>query len=176
MKFLAKYKEIVKNRSPDVKTFTSFVTGVTFTANARLGGERDRQDYVRSSRGIKNTRPCLACDDLATNTDSIMHMLADRDVWKGLSLSQKEEKVQCFKHPWTMQHTMVDCKYKSFCRNFGSADHHRVLCPKIVKATTNVCQVASDDEEISDDLRSHSGGKQGLPSAGQGRQQQGSCS
>ena len=55
MKFLAKYKEIMENRLPDVKTgsgktFTSFVTGVTFTANAHLGGEMERQDNVRSSR------------------------------------------------------------------------------------------------------------------------------
>ena len=153
MKFLTKYKEIAENKSPDVKTgsgktFTSFVTGVTFTANAHLGGERERQDYVRSSR----TRPCLACDDGAPNTDSIRHMLADCDVWKGLSLSQKEEKVQCFKHPWTKQHTTIDCKYKLFCRKCGSADHHRVLCPKIVHTTTKVGQAAPDHEENSTEL------------------------
>ena len=44
------------------KTFTSFVTGVTFTAYAHLGGEKERQDYVRKSR----TKSCLACDDGAT--------------------------------------------------------------------------------------------------------------
>ena len=31
-------------------------------------------------------------------------------------------------------------------------NHHQVLCPKIVKATTKVGQVASDDEENSDEL------------------------
>ena len=41
MKFLAKYIEIIENRSPDIKagsgkTFTSFVTGLTFTAKATL--------------------------------------------------------------------------------------------------------------------------------------------
>ena len=49
MKFLAKYKEIVENRSTDVKisigkTFTSFVSGMTFTAKANLGGGRNEQD------------------------------------------------------------------------------------------------------------------------------------
>ena len=71
MKFLAKYREIVVNRAPDMKpsigkTFTSFVTGVTFTAKAVSGGGRDRQEKFRSSGGVKKLRPCLACDDGAT--------------------------------------------------------------------------------------------------------------
>ena len=73
-------------------------------------------------------------------------------MWKGLSLRQKEEKVQCFKHPWTKQHTTIDCKYKLFCRNCGSAEHHRVLCPEIVPATTKVSQAALDHEENYSEL------------------------
>ena len=91
MKFLAKYKEIIENRSPDIKagsgkTFTSFVTGMTFRAKATLGVGRTRQDDAKSSSRIK---PCLACDDVVTNRDSIFHMLADCGVWKSLSLRQK---------------------------------------------------------------------------------------
>ena len=71
---------------------------------------------------------------------------------KEMSLSQTEEKVQCFKHPWTKQRTTVDCKYKLSCRNCGSADHHRVLCPKIVHATTKVGQAALDHEENYSEL------------------------
>ena len=62
MKFLAKYKEIVENRSTDVKisigkTFTSFVSGMTFTAKANHGGGRSRQDVFKSSGRVKNIRP-----------------------------------------------------------------------------------------------------------------------
>ena len=85
MKFLTKYKEIVENRSPDVKagsgkTFTIFVTGMTVTTKDKLGGGRYRKDYAKSSSRIRNIRPCLACDDGATNKESIIHMLAECDV------------------------------------------------------------------------------------------------
>ena len=50
---------------------------MTFTAKATLGGGRSGQDDAKSS---SRNRPSLACDDGATNKESIIHMLADCDV------------------------------------------------------------------------------------------------
>ena len=94
----------------------------------------------------------MACDDGATNKNSIMHKLSECDVWTSLSLSQKKDKVQCIKHPWTRDHTSQNCKFKSSCWKCKSTDHHQLFCPKLVKTNTKVGQVTSDDELSSGEL------------------------
>ena len=156
MTFMAKYKEIVENRAPDVKmvsgkTFTSFVTGVTFTAKVHPGGGKTKQDGPPNSVWVKNLKPCLACDDGATNKSSIMHRLSECEVWKSLTLAQKKDKVQCIKHPWSRDHTTLDCKFKSSCWKCKSADHHQLFCP-VVKTVTKVGHVTHDDGESCAEL------------------------
>ena len=77
-----------------------------------------------------------------------MHKLEECEVWKGLTLSQKKEKAQCVKHPWTRDHTTGNCTFKSSCWKCKEAGHHQLFCPKIVKASTRVGQVSSDDDHI----------------------------
>ena len=79
-------------------------------------------------------------------------MSADCDVWKSLSLRQKEGKVPCVKHPWALKHTTHSCPYRSSCWNCQSADHHQVLCLKNVHSTTKFGQAASKGKESSDEL------------------------
>ena len=118
MKFLVKYKTIVENRSPDVrssssKTFTSYVTGNTFTA--RVDNKRFQEELLKPSYRKAVIKPCLACDDGATSKVSILHRLDDCEVWTSLSLAQKKAKAQCVKHPWTRDHTTANCTFKSAC-------------------------------------------------------------
>ena len=151
---LASYTPPAREASGKKATAAVFATklGVTFTAKALPSGGRTRQDHPSDSAGIKNLKPCLACDDGATNKSSIMHRLFECEVWKGLTLTQKKEKAQCVKHPWTRDHTTLTCKFKSSCWKCKSEDHHQLFCPSVVKASTKVGQVASDDDGSYDEL------------------------
>ena len=58
------------------------------------------------------------------------------------------------KHPWALKHTTPDCPFRSACWNCQSADHHQVLSPEIVHATTKFGQAASEGGENSDEMPS----------------------
>ena len=76
-------------------------------------------------------KPCLACDDGATDQDVIIHSVNTCDVWKSLSNQQRLAKVKCKKHPFAKDHVTKDCKMEiRQCKNCKEKSHHILLCPK----------------------------------------------
>ena len=101
MKFLAKHKEMVKYQMSDARQSpggnkTCFVTGVTAQVKHKTPGSDQATTAVKFV-----FKPCIACDDGATNADSIAHSVETCDVWNSLSLKDKEAKVKCKKHPFS---------------------------------------------------------------------------
>ena len=138
MKFLAEQKEMVKYHMSDARssvghktqTQTSFVTGLSSKVNIK-------PDYNRSASASKPSepkyvmKPCIACDDGATNIESIKHSVETCDVWNSLVVKEKEAKVKCRKHPFSQDHNNTECKsIIRGCRICKEKSHHTLLCPK----------------------------------------------
>ena len=88
-------------------------------------------------------KPCLACDDGATDEDVIIHSVNTCDVWKSLSNKEKLAKVKCKKHPFAKDHVTADCKTEiRQCKNCKEKSHHILLCPK-TKTIGNSTQTKS---------------------------------
>ena len=137
MQFLVKQRRVVEYQYSEVKlsscskTQSSYTTGQTFTVKAKEKTETERS--MKIERNPKKF-PCLACDDGATNQDSVLHNTEECDIRKALTYDQKKSKVQCIKHPYSRTHTTVQCirptKKKVFCKHCSKEDlHNSLLCP-----------------------------------------------
>ena len=86
-------------------------------------------------------KPCIACNDGATDEDCLLHDVESCEVWKSLSLKDKEAKVKCKKHPFA-DHKTSDCRREIRpCKYCQEKTHHFLLCYK-KKATTNATKNA----------------------------------
>merc|ERR1711867_337914 len=115
MEFLAKYKKMVRYQMSDsrssvnhkAQTQTCFVTGLT----AKVKPKSDPRDTPNKTEKPKfEMKPCLACNDGGTNIDSIKHAVESCEVWNSLSVREKEAKIKCKKHPFSLDHKHSDCK------------------------------------------------------------------
>ena len=97
MKFLAKHKEMVKYQMSDTrqaagcaktKTQVCFVTGLSSQIKVSPQDPRNQKQSTKYEM-----KPCLACDDGATNVDVIKHSVETFDVWNSLKVKEKEAKV-----------------------------------------------------------------------------------
>ena len=102
MKFLAKKKEVVEYQISDarssggykVQTQTCYVTGLS--SKIKVKPEQNQSttsDKAKESKFVM--KPCIACDDGATNIESIKHSVETCEVWNSLSSKEKEAKVKC---------------------------------------------------------------------------------
>ena len=103
MEFLAKHKEMVKYQMSDIRqaagatktqTQVCFVTG----PSSQVKVSPQNPGHQKQSTKIE-MKPCLACDDGATNVDVIKHSAENCEVWDSLKVKEKESKVKCRKHP-----------------------------------------------------------------------------
>ena len=135
MKFLAKHKEMVKYQMSDTRqaagtaktqTQVCFVTGLSSQIKVSPQDPRNQEQSTKFEM-----KPCLACDDGATNVDVIKHSVETCEVWNSLKVKEKEAKVKCRKHPFTQDHTNVDCRANIRpCKICQERTHHSLLCPK----------------------------------------------
>ena len=111
MKFLAKKKEVVEYQISDarsssgykVQTQTCYVTVLSSKIKVKPDSNQSTtSDRVKESKFIM--KPCIACDDGATNIESIKHSVESCEVWNSLSAKDKEAKVKCKKHPFSQDH------------------------------------------------------------------------
>ena len=114
--------------SNKTQTQTCFVTGLT----AKVKPKSDPRDSADKTEKPKfEMKPCLACNDGATNIDSIKHSVESCDVSNSLSIKEKEAKIKCKKHPFSLDHNHSDCKSDiRGCKICKEKMHHFLLCPK----------------------------------------------
>ena len=163
MEFLAKHTEMVKYQMSDTRhcsgghktqTQTCFVTGLTSTVKPkpnsfnRLG---DNPDENSPRKFVM--KPCLACDDGATNAESICHSVETCDVWNSLNVKEKEAKNKCKKHPFSQDHKTSECKSGiRGCRICKEKSHHTLLCLKRKVKTSSAKTSVSAKTRISSSL------------------------
>ena len=105
MEFLAKYKKTVKyqmsesrsSASNKTQTQVCFVTGLSAKVKPK---NEPRDSSVKTEKPKEWLKPCLACNDGATNINSIKHSVESCEVWNSLSIKEKEAKIKCKKHPF----------------------------------------------------------------------------
>ena len=115
MEFLAKYKKTVKYQMSESKSSASnktqtqvcFVTGLSAKVKPK---NEPRDSSVKTKKPKYEYKPCVACNDGATNIDSIKHSVESYEVWNSLSVREKEAKIKCKKHPFALDHSHSDCK------------------------------------------------------------------
>ena len=159
MEFLAKYKKMVKYQMSDARssvshktqTQTCFVTGLS----AKV---KPKGDYKESSDKIDKPKfemkPCIACNDGATNIDSIKHSVESCDVWNSLTVKEKEAKVKCKKHPFSFDHNHSDCKSNiRGCKICKEKTHHFLLCPKRKVRTSSAKSTINTTSRVSASLK-----------------------
>ena len=120
MEFLAKHKEMVKYQMSDARqcsgghntqTQTCFVTGLTSIVKPKPNSFNRLVDNPDENSPRKFVmKPCLACDDGATNAESICHSVETCDVWNSLNVKEKEAKVKIKKYPFSQDHKTSECK------------------------------------------------------------------
>ena len=147
VEFLKSSKEKVKYNLSDNKISNGsktqsqvcYVTGLATKVTPKKPKKGDG-----SNRQPKyDLKPCLACDDGATDEDVILHSVSTCDVWKALSYKEKLAKVRCKKHPFSQDHTTEECKTDIRpCRDCKEKTHHNLLCPK-KKTIANSTQTKS---------------------------------
>ena len=143
LRFLAEYKEMAEYgsafESAGVRAHTCFVTGQTVEKKLN----KEKKKYGSEDQTFKGTlRPCLACNDGATNEDSILHNVGDCEVWRSLSIQDKRGKVQCIKHPFS-DHKTANCNTAvRACKYCNDKSHHFLLCPT-KKASSHACSTKS---------------------------------
>ena len=98
-------------------------------------------------------KPCLACYDGSTNGQSVMHDTKDCEVWASMNLKDRQDKVNCHKHPFsTNGHLTKDCKNSlrkpCVC---GSSEHHVLLCPKF-KTNSPVASIVKVSNTVKEDV------------------------
>ena len=117
MKFLAKKKEVVEYQISDarssegykVQTQTCYVTGLS--SKIKVKPEQNQLTTSDKAKELKFVmKPCIACDDGATNIESIKHSVENCEVWNSLSAKEKEAKVKCKKHPFSQDHNSSECR------------------------------------------------------------------
>ena len=162
MSFLSKHKEMVKYQSSESRlasnsghkssTQTCFVTGMS----AKVKSTKDSNSVSSSSNERKlkfDVKPCLGCDDGATNVDVIKHSMDTCEVWNALKVGEKEAKVKCKKHPFTSDHVTADCKTSiRACRICQERTHHFLLCPKR-KVTTKSAKITVTKANVSSSVQ-----------------------
>ena len=129
--FLAEFKEMAEYgsafESAGVRTQTCFVTGQSVEKVKPTKEKRFDKSENRSPKG--SLRPCLGCNDGATDQDAILHNVEDCEVWKSLSNRGKQSKVQCIKHPFA-SHKTANCNTPVRpCKHCNDKSHHHLLCP-----------------------------------------------
>ena len=131
MEFLAQYKKIVRYTMSECRssaqTQTCFVTGLSAKIKQKNNpGESDEE----TEKPKYELKPCLACNDGATNIDSIKHSVESCDIWDSLSIKEKEAKVKCKKHPFSLDHSNSNCNSNiRGCKICKEKTHQFMLCP-----------------------------------------------
>ena len=87
-------------------------------------------------------KPCLGCNDGATNQDAILHNVEDCKVWKSLSVKDRQVIVQSIKHPFANHQTASCNNPVRACKICSDNLHHFQLCSK-KKMASNVCVTMS---------------------------------
>ena len=140
MKFLNSCKNIVEDLSLSQETTTKS----TVQTNLIIGPPESFKSTTHT-RGVKvqfKLKPCLACHDGSIISETVMHDTRNCEVWGALSLSDRQAKVQCNKHPFSSNgHKTNDCKnpLRKACK-CGSMDHHVLLCPNF-KVSSHVASL-----------------------------------
>ena len=119
---------------------TCFVTGtVTVQPKQSIDKKGETQTPQRFPGGSIQRfplKPCLACDDGSTNSDVLLHNVTTCNVWNSLGIKDKEAKVKCKKHPFSIDHKTADCQRAvRACKICQEKSHHFLLCPKKRVAT-----------------------------------------
>ena len=133
MEFLYKYKKTVKyqmsesrsSASNKTQTQVCFVTGLSAKVKPK---NEPRDSSVKTEKPKYEFKPCIAFNDGATNIDSIKHSVESCEVWNSLSIKEKEAKIKCKKHPFSLDHKHADCKSDiQGCKNCKEKTHHFLL-------------------------------------------------
>ena len=103
---------------------------------------------VSDGKKERKFKPCLACNDGATNAKSVVHSTDTCAVWNCLSHDERIKKVSCVKHPfWTGKtpHSTSNCtaKVRSCTICNASDSHHFLLCPARKVTTMMAKQIGS---------------------------------
>ena len=151
MQFMARYKKRVywqlsKNEAlpSTAKSKFCLVTGKTLKVNSK---EAAPKQEIKGSA----INPCLACSrDGATNLDVTKHPMANCDVWNSLSFDEKNNLVDCVKHPFSKTYKTDDCqKDIRPCQFCQKTKHHYLLCTKkSSKSNKASCKSSSCDSEV----------------------------
>ena len=159
MEFLAEFKKMVRYQTSDsrssasnkAQTQTCFVTGLS----AKIKPNNDPKDSsVKTEKPKFEFKPCIACNDGATNIDSIKHSVENCEVWNSLSVREKEAKIKCKKHPFSHDHKHSDCKTDiRGCKVCKEKTHHFLLCPKRKVRTSSAKSTITTKSRVSASLR-----------------------
>ena len=117
MKFLAEHKKMVKYKFSEARqaavgskaqTQVCFVTGLS--TKTKINPQTEKVPDNQQKQNFRfEVKPCLACDDGATNVEVTKHSMETCEVWNSLKVKDKESKVKCKKHPFTRDHSTADC-------------------------------------------------------------------
>ena len=139
MKFLAEHKKMVKYKFSEARqaavgsktqTQVCFVTGLS--TKIKINPQTEKVPDNQQKQNFRfEMKPCLACDDGATNVEVTKHSMETCEVWNSLKVKDKESKVKCKKHPFTRDHSTADCSSNiRACKICKERTHHSLLCPK----------------------------------------------
>ena len=102
--------------------------------------------------------PCLACCDGSTDLKAAIHPTYSCHVWRSLTFSEKQDRVNCIYHPakgLRGDHTTTECKVGrarcEICKDSNQNGHHTWFCFHVTgKTKTSLTKARIPSNETSE--------------------------